>query len=161
VNTIKQRSGDSLILTLPIRTRNPLNGSQAGWRAKARVRKEQRTVTALALRPHLDGVKLPVRILVTRIAPRQLDAWDGLGAALKGCIDGIADAFGVRDDDERITWAVDQTRGTAGYYGVSIAITATGRGQGGVLGDGTSSGPSGGKRSAPGTIGGSDDSSIG
>ncbi len=123
MNAVTQRHGNTIVITLPIRARNPLNGGQAGWRAKARVRKEQRGAVALALRSRVADVALPVSILVTRIAPRSLDAWDGLGASLKGVIDGIADALGTDDGNKGISWAIDQRRGRPGEYAVEIAIT--------------------------------------
>lgn len=123
MNSVVRRHRDELVLVLPLRTRNPLNGSQAGYYAKARARKRERTLVALALRPQLAGLALPVRVLVTRIAPRELDAWDGLGAALKGCIDGVADAFGVRDDDPRLAIEVAQRRGQPREYAVEVHIT--------------------------------------
>lgn len=139
MNAVTTRHRDTVVITLPIRARNPLNGSQAGWRAKAKVRKQQRLAVALALRGPVEGLWTsdgpPTRpadqnasegilsVLVTRIAPRQLDAWDGLGASLKGIIDGVADALGTNDGDKRIKWAVDQRRGKPKEYAVEISLT--------------------------------------
>lgn len=120
-HTVRQHRG-VLKLVLPIRTSNPLNGSQACYHARARVRKQQRSITALTLAAHARAIGLPARVLVTRVAPRKLDAWDGLGAALKGIIDGVADAFGVRDDDPRLRIEVSQQRGEPREYGVLITI---------------------------------------
>lgn len=114
-----------LVVDIPMRLDNPLNGSQGRhWAPKARRRKQQRTTVALVVRAMLmaEGIKLPVHVTVTRIAPRKLDAWDGLGAACKGVIDGIADALGCRDDDARVAWATDQRKGAPRQYAVEIRI---------------------------------------
>ncbi len=119
--TVQHHEG-ALVVTLPLRTTNPLNGSQSGWRAKARIRKRQRAFVALVMRPHAAGLALPLSIAVTRIAPRSLDAWDGLGASLKAVIDGVADVLGIRDDDKRVTWQVEQRRGRPNEYAVEVSV---------------------------------------
>lgn len=65
-----------------------------------------------------------VDILVTRVAPSEgLDPHDGLGAALKGCIDGIGDALGLANDrDPRVRWVLGQRRGRKGEYAVEVEI---------------------------------------
>ncbi len=64
----------------------------------------------------------PVTATITRLAPSNgLDPHDGLGAALKGVIDGVADALGLKNDrDERVTWVLQQERAKA--YGVRVEI---------------------------------------
>ncbi len=70
----------------------------------------------------LSGAGLLVTL--TRIAPRPLDT-DGNASAMKAVRDGVADAFGLKsDNDERITWAYAQRRGGIREYGVEIEITA-------------------------------------
>ena len=101
-----------------LRTTNPNNGSQ-GWSrnaafAKARARKGQRSMAWAATRKTLGPAPtLPVVVTVCRVAPSQgLDPHDGLGAALKGCIDGIADGLGLKNDrDPRVQWVLEQRRG--------------------------------------------------
>lgn len=112
-----------ILVTIPLRLSNPLNSSHGHWATKARPRKAQRLAAALALRTKVIGVTLPVTVTVTRIAPRKLDAHDGLGAACKGVIDGVADALGVRDDDPRITWRLAQRRGGPWQYAVEIEVS--------------------------------------
>lgn len=64
-------------------------------------------------------------VLLTRVAPRELDS-DNLQGALKHVRDGVADALGVDDRDERVTWApCDQRKGKAG---VVIEIFSMARG---------------------------------
>lgn len=116
---------------VPVRTSNPNNGS-AGWSrnaafAKARRRKAERGaahVRLLAAGAHM--VTLPVTVTVTRVAPSDgLDPHDGLGAALKGCIDGVADALGLKNDrDPRVTWVLGQRRGKPKEYAVEVRIEA-------------------------------------
>ncbi len=121
-------------VTIPLKTTNPNNGSQ-GWSrnasyAKARRRKAQRldafdaVTRPLGQLPAAFGFRLllrPVVATITRIAPSSgLDPHDGLGAALKGAIDGVADALGLKNDrDARVTWVLAQERGP---YGVRIEI---------------------------------------
>ena len=66
---------------------------------------------------------LPVRVTLTRISPGTLDEWDGLPASLKSTVDGIADAFGLRDDDPRFTWEKPlQRKNGRGVFAVEIQI---------------------------------------
>lgn len=119
-------------VVIPIRTSNPLNGSQGRTRggniARARQRKAQRGATKLMVESHMRAggsrsIWAPALVTVTRIAPRQLDAHDGLRAALKGVVDGIADALGLASDrDERVTWEYGQRRGKPWEYAVEIRI---------------------------------------
>lgn len=76
----------------------------------------------LLTRAHVKAVTFPVRVIVTRVAPSSgLDEHDGLGAALKGCIDGIADGLGLTNDrDPRVTWELRQQRGRG--YAVEVEI---------------------------------------
>lgn len=114
-------------VAVPVRTRNPNNGS-AGFSkgaamARARERRAQRE-TARACVLSLGPLSLPLVVTVTRIAPSSgLDPHDGLGAALKGVIDGVADALGLRNDrDPRIAWRLDQRRGPRGAYAVELCF---------------------------------------
>ncbi len=107
---------------IPLKTTNPLNGSHGHWAARARVRATQRQIAGLALRAALPRRTVtPCVVTLTRLAPSNgLDPHDGLGAALKGTIDGVADALGLKDDrDPRVTWVLAQERGP---YGVRIEI---------------------------------------
>jgi hypothetical protein len=86
------------------------------WTAKREIR--QRVANACRGRIRFDG---PITFTVTRLAPKMLEDWDGLPAALKQVLDGIADALGTKDHDPRITWAKPKQEVTAaGQYGVRI-----------------------------------------
>lgn len=118
---------------VPVKTTNPNNGAQ-GWSrnaafAKARRRKVQRTAAFLRVRSAmprawLDAPPWPVVVTVRRVAPSSgLDPHDGLGAALKGIIDGIADALGLASDrDPRVTWRLEQRRGMPREYAVEVRV---------------------------------------
>ena len=126
-----------LVIRIPnLVTRNTANNSQGTTRgamfARARERKGIRNAVrlcvAVGLKAHrvtLDAFA-PCIVTITRIAPsRGLDAWDGLPGALKPCVDGVADAFGLTDDrDSRIEWRCDQARGRPKEYGITITIVS-------------------------------------
>lgn len=120
--------GSAVLVTVPIKTTNPNNGAFGMSRnaafARARRRKTERETArafVLSVRPLPP---MPVRVVVTRLAPSDgLDPHDGLGAALKGCIDGIADALGLSNDrDARVTWELNQRRAPKGVYAVEVRI---------------------------------------
>jgi hypothetical protein len=111
-----------VLVTMPIRTKNPLNMSTGNSRLagiiRGRMRAKQRhdaklVVEAALRRRGLDGMSLaPWRVRVTRISPGRLDPHDGLGAALKGVIDGVAEALGIDDGDEaRVRFVLQQRKG--------------------------------------------------
>jgi hypothetical protein len=123
----------TIAFTIRVKTTNPNNGaignSRLGGIIRARMRKAQRraawmqTLSAVGLSP-----QFPVVVTVCRVAPSSgLDVWDGLGAALKATIDGIADGLGLKSDrDARVTWVLAQRRGPAGLYSVEVTIEPTG-----------------------------------
>lgn len=129
-----------LACIVPVKTTNPNNGAQGFSRnaafAKARRRKVQRTAAFLRVRSAmprtwLDAPPWPLVVTVRRVAPSQgLDPHDGLGAALKGIIDGVADALGLKNDrDPRVTWRLEQRRGNPREYLVEVTIADGGGGQ--------------------------------
>jgi hypothetical protein len=60
-------------------------------------------------------------ITITRIAPRKFDD-DNCIAGCKPIRDGVADAFGLRDDDPRLGFWYAQERGKAKEYAIRITI---------------------------------------
>lgn len=112
-----------------LRTPNPLNGQHGHWSKKAKLRREQRAMAGLHtltvgsvqfVRGLSKHVPWKVEVTITRVAPsRGLDPHDGLGAALKGVIDGVADALGVDDRDPRVVWKLEQRRGP---WAVEISV---------------------------------------
>ena len=112
-------------VTLPIRTKNTLNGREH-WRITHKRSKEQRSLVALAMvsiTRQWDGVT-PLVVTVMRIAPSNgLDPHDALPASQKQVVDGVADALGLKNDrDPRVTWAYEQTRGQPKQHAVRIQI---------------------------------------
>jgi hypothetical protein len=107
-------------------TPNPLNSRSPGkWRKHSKARKELRDATVNAF---VAGRKplpvLPVSVQVCRLGPRKLDRWDGLPASLKPIVDGVADAYRLKDDDTRLEW-LTPIQEKAKKYSIRITITAT------------------------------------
>lgn len=117
-----------MTITLPIRTTNPLNGSQGGFWYRAKIRRQQRFVTRVRVQAQLGGKDASeailarangIRIVLVRCAPSSGLDCDAVPAALKSIRDGVADAFGIDDRDPRIAWVYEQRRGK---YAVEIRI---------------------------------------
>jgi hypothetical protein len=111
-------SATQIICTLlGIRIESEANGREH-WRKKAARTKDQRKVAYWALWDAgpigIDG-KPPIKITLTRIAPRKLDS-DNLAGGFKAVRDGIADWLGIDDGDARLTWLYEQRKGAPGQY---------------------------------------------
>lgn len=99
---------------IPIKTASLAN-LRLHWAAKARLVSKQREAARMLTRNALNGTLIPKRVRVTmeRRAARRgnlLDT-DNLASALKPTRDGIADALGIDDGDERTDWVCEQSRG--------------------------------------------------
>ncbi len=79
------------------------------WTTRAGRARMQRATTAALLRAHKPPL-LPITVVLTRVAARQLDS-DNLAHAFKACRDGVADWLGVPDNDPRVTWEYGQRKG--------------------------------------------------
>lgn len=127
-----------ITFTLPIKL-VPKDNQRGGWKRHFfKITKPQRemlkTWTGAAMRSngfamHLAEFangrpnSLPAKVQITRIAPRPLDVRDNLQSSAKPVIDGIADAFGVKDNDERLTFLeVKQERGKPREYACRVEI---------------------------------------
>lgn len=110
-------------IELPIRTQSEANMREHHM-ARARRRKWQRNLIALAVRPRLAGMldPLPCVVTMTRVAPRALDD-DNLQTSFKAIRDEIAAQLGCDDRDPRVTWRYAQRRGAKGSYSVELVIT--------------------------------------
>ena len=106
------------MIVLPLRLVSESN-MRGHWSKRARRAKEQRSLTFMALRARVRGIVPPIHVTIRRIGARKLDT-DNLQGACKAVRDGIADAFGVTDADERIISFVYEQR--LGEYGVEIEI---------------------------------------
>ena len=124
---------------IPIRTYSETN-TRGHWAPKAKRTKSQRGAAKVEARSAFvaadehypathPGETLrgrgvlsePVRITLTRIAPRKLDSGN-LEAAFKAVQDGIADALGIDDGDDRLTWVYQQARGAPKEHAVRVTI---------------------------------------
>ena len=88
------------------------------WRAKAKRVASQRLITKAVL----SGVPrpaLPVAVLLTRVAPGELDD-DNLSGACKAVRDEVAAWLGIDDRDPRVFFVYEQTSRAPRTYGVSI-----------------------------------------
>lgn len=104
----------TLGFVIPVRTRNPLNGSHGSYWGNAKKRKIERSSTALHFKSALGrdtAPHPPVHVALTRIGPRLLDD-DNVQAALKSIRDEIAKQLGVDDGDRlKITFSYEQLIG--------------------------------------------------
>lgn len=68
--------------------------------------------------------KARVHITITRIAPRFFDD-DNFVSSCKPLRDGISDAFGLKDNDARISFSYEQAHGKPREYAVRISYLVT------------------------------------
>lgn len=87
---------------LPVTTVSEANGRDH-WSKKAKRTRRNRTCARLLC----PKAELPTVIKLTRLSSGRLDD-DNLRGALKAVRDGIADAFGVPDNDPRLRFEYDQ-----------------------------------------------------
>lgn len=105
---------------LPIHIKSEANGRDH-WRKKAARAKLQRSTAAWQMRTRGVPPIPPLTIMLTRIAPRDLDS-DNLAGGFKAVRDGVADWLGVDDGDKRLTWLYGQRRGSPGVYACEVAV---------------------------------------
>lgn len=122
-------------LLLPIRVVSEANLSQNRF-ARGRRVKEQRGVAAMLMRAHLPTPRPtpPMTITMTRLYPdhnvgrsrsQRMDD-DNLTRSLKATRDGIADALGFDDGDERVEWICEQRACPGDNHGVQVTIESCG-----------------------------------
>jgi hypothetical protein len=115
---------DALQVQLPLQVSNAKN-QRDHWSEKAKRTKTERRITGDSVRVALnqwDSGDLTTRnwsIHLTRVSPRKLDS-DNLQRALSAVRDGVADALGINDGSDRLTWTYEQEQQHA--YGVRIEI---------------------------------------
>lgn len=114
-------------VTIPLKTISEANKAEH-WFIKAKRHKMQKNAVALCLRSKLEGIRLPCKIKVTRIAPRKLDSHDNLRMSQKFVIDQIAElikpnmVIGRADDDAGFHFEYDQRRGEVKEYAIEVEI---------------------------------------
>lgn len=107
----------------PMRISTETNRRDAHWGKRNKRRGSHRSTAALQMRAAIrTRPKLPVVIVLVRVAPRRLD--DGnLASAFKGIQDGIADWLGVDDgDSQRVAWLYDQRQGRPKQHLVCVEL---------------------------------------
>lgn len=90
------------------------------WATRAK-RAKQHRMFGRNIGVHLHWSKEPAVVTIIRIAPRMLDT-DNLVSACKAVRDGIADAFGIKDNDPRIQWRCAQRKGEPKQYAVHVEL---------------------------------------
>lgn len=107
---------------IPIRTISEANNREH-WAAKAKRTKSQRLMSRLitisALSRHKE-LWHPMTITLVRHGKRKMDS-DNLARSFKAVRDGIAEAIGIDDGDDRINWQYRQEK--AKGYTVIVEIT--------------------------------------
>jgi hypothetical protein len=120
-----------------MRPENTSNGPQGGSKVFQIIRSQKRAAIRAEVRDGLRKLidpqyrdprrKEQLVVQITRIGVGKMDPWDGLRTALKPVLDGIADAFGTRDDNPRFTWCEpQQTKAGQGVYHVRVRIEMVG-----------------------------------
>ena len=114
----------ALTFDLPLNLGAGLN-NRGHWSAASRRAKQERElthwVTASELRRSGFLLRPGAVITMTRVSAGTLDD-DNLQGACKHVRDGIADAFGVPDNDPRIEWRCQQEKCKRGQHGVRVDI---------------------------------------
>ena len=111
-----------VILDLPLQTVSEANCFEH-WTKKHARHKAQARVVASALNPLRDKIKLPCKVMLTRFAPDELDAFENLPMSFKYIVDAVCSILtgdyrpGRADSDKRISLACDQVKSKE--YGIS------------------------------------------
>lgn len=123
---------ESVFEVVPVRTENPLNGSQsrAHWSRKSKRANREHEAVRLVLLPHREKLALLAlgcTVTLTRLSAGRLDPIDALGPALKNIRDAIAQimlggTIGQLDESELITWKLEQRTCGRGIAGVTLLI---------------------------------------
>lgn len=112
---------------LPLKTASEANCSEH-WTKKARRHRLQKNKVKAVLLSERPAIAIPCAIVLTRIAPRQLDIHDNLAISMKWVSDALAEflrpgqAPGRADDCKQITWQFKQEKGQVREYAIRIEI---------------------------------------
>ena len=107
-----------ITILLPIKTVSEANVREH-WAIRSKRARQHRHAARLNVMYHRPFIQLPVTITLTRLGPRKLDS-DNLAISFKHIRDGIADAIGVDDGDDKYLWKYEQEQAT--QYGLRIEI---------------------------------------
>lgn len=101
------RAGDVISFVIPVVTVSETNRHEH-WRHRSRRAANQRFLACTCTQYAIAGMAMSiVAIRLFRIGKRRLDTGN-VAAALKHVQDGVCDALGVNDGDERISWEYGQ-----------------------------------------------------
>ena len=113
---------------LPLKLVSEANSSEHWTKKSKRHQNQKKWIKLVYLRDRPILPKGKTVILLSRIAPRSLDADDNLPMSFKYVKDYIADllrpglAAGRADDDKNLTWSYSQETGKPREYAVKIQI---------------------------------------
>lgn len=119
------------VIHLPVRTRNPLNGSRGNSVIAHVIRQRERAAhrdlawlktTAEMHRMRVSSADVvPCVVTLVRVSAGKMDD-DGLAASFKGVRDGVAKALGVDDGSPMIRFAYEQRRCARNEFGVEVHV---------------------------------------
>jgi len=119
-------SEGKVLIDLPLQTVSEANCFEP-WQVKHGRHKQQQRLVALAMNPLRDKIQLPCKVMLTRFAPDELDAFENLPMSFKYIVDAICAIItgdyrpGRADSDKRISLACGQI--DSKEYGIRIEIT--------------------------------------
>lgn len=111
-----------ICLEIPLKTVNGLNRREHWAVAASRAKKERQTTrlcVRCAIRPISGDLNGHYKITLTRFGKRKMDG-DGVQASFKHVRDGIADALGINDGDDRLEWVYAQCSSKKYYISINI-----------------------------------------
>ncbi len=117
-----------LQVKIPIKTVAESNKSEH-WATKSKRHKKQQGMITYLLSSKEKPPWFPVKVTLTRIAPRSLDSQDNLPMSFKWIVDAISEwlipglAKGRADSDCRIVWDYKQEKGAVKEYAIKIEIS--------------------------------------
>jgi len=106
--------GQIFLVSLPMKLESVANLSEH-WTKKSKRQNNQKKIIRLSLIK--CPIKIPCKIKLTRVSPRELDEHDNLRSSMKHVIDCIADYLipgkqaGRADGSKDIIWEFDQKKG--------------------------------------------------
>ncbi len=109
-------------------TASEANSSENRWKKGKRHKIQKNKIKAVLLSER-PPITIPCSVVLTRIAPRELDEHDNLRMSLKWCADAVAEylvpgkAVGRADDCKKIKWDYKQKKGGVREYGISIELS--------------------------------------
>lgn len=104
-----------------MRLKGGMNAREHHFARASRTKRERQTAHWLML--DAKRPPLPVSVRLVRVSPRKFDG-DNLQGAFKAIRDGVADAYGIADNDPSlIRFEYDQERGGPEQYTVRIEVS--------------------------------------